>query len=374
MKILYVTTIGGTMVFFQSFIRQLIEQGHTVDIACSYPDKVGQCYLELGCKTYPLSCSRSPLDKGNLSAVKQLKKIVEENHYDIVHCHTPIAAACTRIACRKVRKQGTKVFYTAHGFHFYKGAPLKNWLIFYPIEKLCARWTDVLITINREDYALAQRKLKAKKVAYVPGVGIDVEKFANAQVDRAAKRQEIGVPEDAFLLFSVGELNENKNHQVVIRALAQLNEPNIHYAVAGKGGMHEKLETLARELGIEKQVHLLGYRTDAAELYKTADVFVHPSFREGLPVSIMEARAAGLPVICSDIRGCTDLVNDGQEGYLADPRCYNTFAKAIDKIRVSNPIQGKSKVTSFVIYSTGEINCRLHNLYEDARFTTGEKR
>lgn len=309
MKILYVTTIGGAMGFFRAFIKELIDMGHTVDIACGQADKIQQCYLEWGCKVYPLSCSRSPLDKGNLTAVKEIKKLVQTQHYDIVHCHTPIASACTRLACRKARKQGTKVFYTAHGFHFYQGAPKKNWLIFYPIEKLCARWTDALITINGQDYQRAQKKLRAKKVCYMPGVGIDAEYFANIQVDCAEKRKELGIPEDARLLLSVGELNENKNHQVVLRAMAQLNDPNVHYMIAGNGGLQERLLQMAKELGLEKQFHLLGFRRDVAELYKTADVYVHCSYREGLPVSVMEARAAGIPIICSNIRGNADLIN-----------------------------------------------------------------
>ncbi len=280
MRILYVTTVGLTMGFFKSFIRDLIAQGHTVDIACNETDfPVDPFYKNMRCTVYPLSCSRSPLKTDNLRAIREIRDLVSANRYDIVHCHTPVAAACTRIACRKARKAGTKVIYTAHGFHFYKGAPRKNWLIYYPVEKLCARLTDTLITINQEDYALAQKKLHAKRVAYVPGVGIDVAAFADATVDRTAKRTEIGVPADAFLLLSVGELNENKNHATVVRAVAAADSANVHYAIAGRGEQHQALLDLADSLGISDQIHLLGYRQDVAELYKTADVFVHPSFR-----------------------------------------------------------------------------------------------
>jgi hypothetical protein len=164
MKILYVATIGSTMNFFKQFIAELVEAGHSVDIACNEnATKVPDFYRELGCCVHSISTSRSPLNRGNLAAVKALRKLVSENCYDIVHCHTPVAAMCARLACRGARKRGTKVFYTAHGFHFYQGAPLKNWFLFYPIEKICSRWTDVLITIIREDYALAQRKMKFKE-------------------------------------------------------------------------------------------------------------------------------------------------------------------------------------------------------------------
>ena len=161
------------MRFFIQLVKELVEEGHTVDIAANTSiSNVPNEYIELGCNVFPISCTRSPLERGTVTAIKQLKQVVSVGNYDIVHCHTPIAAMCTRLACRKVRKQGTRVFYTAHGFHFYKGAPLKNWLLYYPVEKLCAYWTDVLITINQEDYVLAQGKLAAKRIEYIPGVGI----------------------------------------------------------------------------------------------------------------------------------------------------------------------------------------------------------
>jgi len=329
MRILYVTTIGTTTKFFISCIRELLDEGHTVDIASNLEDdQVPECYYRWGCKVYPISTSRSPFSSGNPRAVTQIKKIVEEGKYDIVHCHTPIAAACTRLACRSLREKGVKVIYTAHGFHFYTGAPLKNWLIFYTIEKLCARWTDVLITINKEDYRRAQEKFHARKVAYVPGVGIDVARFADTRIDRAAKRRELGVPEDAFLLCSVGELNANKNQEVIIRAMSQLECPNLHYILAGDGGKMEHLRRLAEELGLKDRVHLLGYRKDANELYKASDLFVFPSIREGLPVSVMEAMAAGLPVVSSANRGCMDLI-DAERGNLCNPHDAAAFAREI---------------------------------------------
>ncbi len=333
MKILYVTTVGITMGFFKSFIRSLLDEGHTVDIATSENDyKVPDCYREWGCTVYPITTSRSILSKGNLSAIKQIRRLVEENHYDIVHCHTPIAAMCTRLACRKVRRSGTKVFYTAHGFHFFKGAPLKNWLFFYPVEKFCARYTDTLITINQEDYNRAKKKFKAKQVAYIPGVGINVDKFANAQVDKAQKRAELGVPADAILLVSVGELNENKNHEVVIRAMAKLNHPSLHYAIAGRGDLFDYLNSVAEELGLSAQLHTLGFRTDIPELYKAADACILPSRREGLAVAALEGMAAGLPLIVSDHRGVRDYATDGVNALICPIDDVDATAEAIEKL------------------------------------------
>lgn len=321
MKILYVTTISLTMnSFFKPHIDMLVREGHHVDIACNYNDlALDPLYNELGCGFYQIDFSRSPVSKSNAKAYGQLKRVIENGNYDIVHCHTPNASVITRLVCRKFRKKsGLKVFYTAHGFHFYKGAPKLNWMVYYPIEKFCSRYTDKLITINKEDYELAKTKFKAKEVRYVPGVGIDLSRFENVQVDREAKRREMGVPDDAFLLLSVGELNENKNHQIIIRALAKLNNPKVHYAIAGVGDKKETLLALANELGVSDQLHLLGYRKDVVELYKSSEAFVFPSFREGLSVALMEAMACGLPVVCSKIRGNTDLI-DEHGGVLFDP-------------------------------------------------------
>ena len=315
MKILYVTTVSMTMGFFPEHIKMLLGEGHFVEIATNCEQPLPEIYKTLGCKSYDIRFSRSPFSKCNLIAYKQLKGLVEKEHYDIVHCHTPNAAMITRLACRNVRKQGTKVFYTAHGFHFFKGAPLKNWLMYYTVEKICAHLTDVLITINHEDFELAKKKMHAKKVCYVPGVGIDLSKIQSVECDRAEVRKSMGVPEDCILLLSIGELNVNKNHQVVVKALARLNNTNVHYAIAGLGDQKDNLLNQAKNLGVESQFHLLGYRTDALKLYKAADVFVFPSFREGLSVSMMEAVASGKAVICSKIRGNVDLVEDGVGGF-----------------------------------------------------------
>lgn len=330
MKILYVTTVGATMGFFKDLIRQLLDLGHTVDVACN--DElwaVPDCYREWGCHIYQIDCSRSPLSMSNLRAIRQMRTVVQDNKYDVVHCHTPVAAICARAACRKLRKKGkVKVVYTAHGFHFFKGAPKKNWLMFYPVEWLCAHWTDVLVTINREDYALANRRMHSSKVEYVPGVGIDIAKFASTEVDRKLKRAELGVPENAFLLLSVGELNVNKNQEIVLQAMAKLKNERIHYAVAGKGELAAYLIETAERLGLKEQFHLLGFRSDVAQLYKTADAFVHPSLREGLPVAVMEAIASHLPALCSDIRGARDLVD---KKLLFAPRSVDSVAELVNE-------------------------------------------
>ena len=333
MRILYVTTIGITMRFFKTFIRRLLDEGYEVDIATNEAEAVvPECYREWGCRVYPIETSRSPLSAGNIKAIRQLKTLVEKEHYDIVHCHTPIAAMCTRLACRKARKNGTKVLYTAHGFHFFKGAPLTNWLLFFPIEWMCSFFTDVLITINKEDYAFSKKHLHAKKNYYVPGVGLNTTAFSEVVVDKQKKREEMGVSQDATVLISVGELNENKNQEVVIRAMAKIQNKNLHYFLAGVGEKDEYLKTVAKECGVSGRVHLLGFRKDIKELLAASDIFCFPSKREGLPVSLMEAMAAGLPCIASKIRGNVDLIKNERNGFLVNPEDVDGFAKAIQKL------------------------------------------
>ena len=368
MKILYVTTIGATMGFFRDFIKKLINEGHTVDIATNQStSKVPEIYEELGCKIYNISCTRSPLNKNTVRAIGEIKKIVNENEYDIVHCHTPIAAMCTRLACIKARKKGTKVFYTAHGFHFYKGAPLKNWLMYYPIEKICSYFTDTLITINKEDYALACKKMKAKKIEYVHGVGLDTQKIFNTVVDRQKKREELGISDEAVMLLSVGELNQNKNHETVIKALAQVNDKNVHYFIAGTGGKEEYLKSLAEDLGISENVHILGFRSDVVELYKSADVFVHPSFREGLPVSLMEAMCSGLPCIVSQIRGNQDLVENSLNGFCCNPFNEREFADAIEKFVADKKMReemGKQNIEKVKLFDISNVINDMEKIYK----------
>lgn len=302
--------------FNMSNIQLLQDLDYEVHIACNFYDKsvwttkrTEAFVTELKEKKvyyHQIDFPRNPLNmKRILLSCRQLKELARKESFDLIHCHTPVAGVIARLVAHK---QKIKVIYTAHGFHFYKGAPMKNWLLYYPVEWLCSWWTDILITINREDYSRARKRLHAKKTVYVPGVGIDMDKFQEETVDVDKKRAELGLNDDDSMLLSVGELNRNKNHQIVIRAITKLNNRNIHYFIAGKGELEDELRKLAEQLGVNGQVHLLGYRTDVPELLKIADLYLLPSLREGLNVSLMEAMASGLPCICSNIRGNKDLI------------------------------------------------------------------
>ena len=322
-------------------IQLLLDNGYQVDVACNCKEgntisdeRVQSMIKRLADKGVPVIHVPIPRNitdvKGIYKSITQVKKMCDENHYNLLHCHSPIGSVVARIAARNARKSGTKVIYTAHGFHFYKGAPKKNWILFYPVEKICSRWTDVLITINKEDYAFAKKHMNAGRVEYVPGVGVDTKKFQLENFDRAAKRQELGIKEDDFFVLSVGELNQNKNQEVIVRAIAKMNNPKIHYFIAGKGEKADYLQELAKQLGVN--LHLLGYRTDIVELLNTADVYAFPSYREGLSVALMEAMAAGLPCVVSKIRGNVDLIENGVGGYLSQPSDIEGFMLAMNEL------------------------------------------
>lgn len=369
MRILYVTTIGLTMGFFRSIIGKLVNLGNVVDIACNESNyKVDSFFSELGCTIYPLSCVRTPLSFKNFTGIKELKNIVKNGNYDIVHCHTPIASVITRLACKAFKKEKNypKVIYTAHGFHFYKGVSFLNWLFFYPIEKMLSKYTDCLITINKEDYRLAMSKFKAFKVEYVPGVGVDIDKFAGYSFTDKEKKElkySLKIPENSKILLSVGELNSNKNHETVIKTLAKMfaerPELNLYYIIAGEGNRKEDLLKLIKSHELSKKVKLLGYRKDVISLYKISDLFIHPSLREGLPVAVMEALASGLPVIASKIRGNSDLIS---EKWLFKPTDENEIADKVNDFFTHNV---KYEFPEMEPFSKDKINSRIVSLYSE---------
>lgn len=300
-----------------------INRLHAEQMTCQYPVSF-----------YNAEIYRNPFRiKEVIRAYKNACAELRKGDYKIIHCNTPIGGVIGRLAGKKCGI--SKIVYTAHGFHFYKGAPKKNWLLYYSIEKWLARHTDALITINQEDYELAKTKLKLRrngKVYYVPGVGIDTTQYNPSAKIREEKRIELGIPRDAFLVISAGELNANKNNGVIISAMEKLQNKNVHYILCGAGEKQVALQTQADKAGLHDKVHFLGYRNDVKELYQAADCFVMPSFREGLSRSIMEAMASGLPCVVSKIRGNVDLIEDGKGGYLCPSTDADCFAEAINKI------------------------------------------
>ena len=295
-KVLFVATVVKTHIleFHVPFLQMFHEEGWQVDVAARNDgfDTIPFCD-----NYYDIKFERNPFSPRNAKAYRALLKVIKDGDYDIIHCHTPVAGVLTRIAAHAARAR--RVIYTAHGFHFFKGAPVKNWILYYPVEKFLSRWTDDLITIVDEDFVLARRKFHAKHTWNIPGIGINIERF-NAEKD--CKKEDSTVKH----ILSVGEMTAVKNHTDALKAVSML--PDVDYSIAGSGVLMEDLKKEAIELGIEDRVHFLGYRNDVPELLKKADLFLFPSLREGLPVSLMEAIAAKVPCVAYNIRGCRDLL------------------------------------------------------------------
>lgn len=361
MRILYVTTISKTInAFLIPHIMFLLDQGHQVDIACNMVEDIDAKLIERGCRTFNVNFQRSPLSKNNYFAFGKLKKIILDNNYNLVHTHTPVASVCVRIVCKNL--DNVKVFYTAHGFHFFKGASIINWLLYFPVEKWLSKYTDLLITINKEDYNRASRLFRMKKVEYINGVGIDIGKYKNVRIENSEKRRELGVEPNSFLILSVGEINENKNHETIIRAIARLDNINIQYAICGKGPSEIRLKSLIIKLGLEKQVILLGYRRDIPEICKVADIFAFPSQREGLGMAAIEAMASGLPLITSNVHGINDYSINGKTGFKCDPDDIEGFSKAIHSLLIDSKLRKKISIDNAIFADKFNINNALNEL------------
>lgn len=321
-------------------------------------------------KKFNVPFQRNPYKISNVKALFKLKKIINSNKYDIIHCHTPVGGVITRIVSKRARKNGSLVIYTAHGFHFYKGAPVKYWLLYYPIENWLSNLTDVMITINQEDYQRAKNSFKTKRIEYINGVGLNTGNIGSVMVDKLSKRKELGIPKDALVLLSIGELNKNKNHEAVIKAIAELNMSNLYYIICGKGILKSYLTDLVSKLGLDNQIKLLGYRNDIFEICKISDIFVFPSYREGLSAALMQSMASGLPVICSNIRGNTDLIEDGKGGYLANPNNKKDFRESIN-ILVNDSLKRKNfgdyNKTKIAQFDTEVVLDKLEKIYFDSK-------
>ena len=376
-KVLFVATVVKThiMQFHIPYLKLFQDMGWETAVASrnDYEDPA-DCVIPYCDTFYDIPFERMPWKPKNLTAYRMLKEIIDSGNFDIIHCHTPVGALIARLAALDARKKGTKVIYTAHGFHFFTGAPIQNWLLFYPPERLLAPVTDVLITINREDYARACKRLPAKRIEYVPGVGICTEKFRNLTVDRQEKRRDLGFGAEDFLILTVAEMTPNKNHITVLRSLASLKDReefrHIHYLICGRGEMWASLEQSAKELGIADHVHFLGYRSDAPELYRVCDLFAFMTFREGLSVALMEAMSSGMPIVCTKIRGNTDLIEDGVSGLF----CENTpeaLAQMLMKVYADPALRerlGKAASDRAMLFDEKTVHQQMKQIY----FSEGE--
>lgn len=367
-KVLFTATVVSHILQFHlPFLKLFKENGYEVHVATNGNEEIPYCDVK-----HIVSFERSPFKLNNLKAIKQLKKICDDEKFDIIHTHTPMGSVVTRLAALNARKKfDTRVIYTAHGLHFFKGASKKNWLIFYPVEKFLSKYTDTLILINQEDYDLCLKKFKnCKDIQFVPGVGIDEEKFnfKLSKSERKELRESVKVGENDFVMIYPAEISKRKRQIWLINTIRDLliEHNDIHLLLPGKDSLNGECQKLVKDLKLTKQIHFLGYRKDIPKLLKISDLSLSAANQEGLPVNIMEAMYVGLPIVASNCRGNRDLVKDHVNGYLIGLDDIDRYKESVEKIYNSNGTNTKfSDESQYIIkeYLLDKIMEKMKKIY-----------
>lgn len=360
-KVLFTSHTANFQKFNRPFMRMLREQGYEVHYA-----SMGEEHIEDCDKQFVVPFTRSPFTLSNIRAYRQLKEIIDHEQYDLIHTHTPVGSVVTRLAARQARQRGTRVIYTAHGFHFFTGAPLLNWLIYYPIERLMAHYTDVLITINAEDYARANRHF-ATSVVYVPGVGVDPKRFDITinENSRQAIRAKLGIKPNDFVIIYVAELSKRKNQSWLLSALKTTlqQDTSMHLLLVGADSMQGKIHKQSVRYAIQSQVHFLGYRKDIPELLQASDLYVSTSKQEGLPVNVLEAMMGRMPIVALECRGVAELL--ALVGTMP-AHDMQTFRAAVQYHKKHRSLQHQKEAIQSTLsrYTTPNIMKNMRQLYE----------
>ena len=396
-KVLFVATVDSHIRHFHiPYLKYFKDKGYEVHVATSDDENEQFEYCD---KKHKICMARNPFHKSNLDAVKQLADLMLVEKYDIVHCHTPVGSVVTRLAVRKLRKKDGKikgqtswspkkdmqVLYTAHGFHFFKGAPLKNWILYYPIERWLSKYTDKLITINKEDYARAI-DFSAKRVYLIDGVGVDAAKFNFVMSEDAKKklRKELSsinesfkINDDDIIVSCIGELNWNKNQGLIISVMKEIMSDdelphNIKVLLVGTGSFKTKFEKQVKNNDLQSNILFTGYRRDVQDLLKMTDISISCSHREGLPFNLIEAQMAGLPAVATDCRGNSEIIKENQTGYLIslkdEKKCKERFKNKLLKLVESESMRermGKNALENSKKYRLSKIQDEMIKIYED---------
>lgn len=364
-KILFVSHRANFSKFNRTFMQWFRDEGWEVSYASDGEEEIKDCDY-----SYTISFKRFPFSVYNINAYRQLKRLIKKEKFDIIHCHTPVGGVVTRLAAHGERKNGTKIIYTGHGLHFYKGAPIINWLLYYPVERFCAKYTDCLITLNEEDFKNVNKfKFPAKTIEYVPGVGVSLKQFSVKSLDEKRKlRIKFGFSHNDFILVCVAEINKNKNQKFLIKAIQKLNMEGIQVKLllVGDGTDKKQLEEYVKDKNLDKSVQFLGYVNNVNEILNLSDVLVSASHREGLPVNIIEAMASGLPVVCTDVRGQRELIENGINGYIYSIDDEVEFCNAVSKIRNGHEnleLFCENNIKKVQKYSQESVMCDMERIY-----------
>lgn len=320
-KVLFVASVAGHIKNFHTpYLKLFKDKGYTTYVAANWTLKENE-KIDFCDNFIQLPIERKPFSLKNIKAICKLKKLLKVEKFDLIHCHTPMGSVVARLSAKSSRKKGTKVVYTAHGFHFYKGAPLKNWIIYYPVEKICSRWTDCLITITNEDYKFAKKHFKnIKKIEHVNGVGMNAKRLEKGLTESEKNdiRENLKIKSDDIVFSYVAELNSNKNQMLLIHIIERLKDlyPNIKLLLIGNGPLKERYKEYIDENNLNEFIKLLGKRNDINELLSITDIYMASSKREGLPVNIMEAMYKGIPIVATDNRGHREIAMNSKNIFI----------------------------------------------------------
>ncbi|WP_207536132.1 glycosyltransferase family 4 protein [Desertivirga arenae] len=321
-------------VFHLPYFKLLESQGCVIDVAVEVR---GDGIVPHTHNTFNLPFKRTLFTTQLFSAYKQLKNIIDKGKYDIIHCHTPIPSAITRLAARGARKKGTIVMYTSHGFHFYKGGPLLSWLLFYSVEKYLSRYTDVLITINKEDYDVAEQDFRAGKTRYMRGIGIDTSRFDHTELgDKAPLKRSAGYSPDSFILLYAANFIKRKNHIFVLKALLELRNfiPTVKVLFAGSGVLLQDMKDFVAKHGLSDHVEFLGFRKDIDQLLAITDLSISASKHEGLGLALAEAMFCRIPVVATEDRGHKEMIEHNVNGFLFEQENIQQFINYVSKLYI----------------------------------------
>jgi glycosyltransferase EpsD len=369
-KILFVSNTANFQKFNLPFMRWCKMQGWQVDYASPADEPVTECD-----HFYDIEMPRNPIKIMRvIKSINLLKKYLTENQYDIIHCHTPVASVVTRIAAYKLQNQGkVRVIYTAHGFHFFKGASLLNWVLYYPIEKILSKWTDVLVLINDEDYQRAvQKKFSAKFITKIDGVGVNLHKFspiANIEM-KGLMRKDYGFSQKDFIIVYIAEFIHRKNHKFLLETIPELKKriPELKVLLVGKGSLLEKSKKISSRSKLETTVYFMGYRKDINNICNISDLYVTTSLQEGLPISVIEAMATGLPVVASNIRGQSDVIVNQRNGYVYNLNSSKEFIDHVVYLYSSKNLReqiAKNNLEDVQKYSINIAIQKMAEIYKD---------
>ena len=368
-RILYVTTISETInAFLVPHIEYLLDNNYEVECACNIGLNLDK-RLDKNLVIHDIPFSRSPLSTSNIGAYKKIKEVIKNGQYDYVHVHTPIAAFITRLATRNMN---ISIIYTAHGFHFYKGAPMLNWIVYYNLEKIAARWTDCIITMNEEDFILAKEKFKYKnnKIFKINGIGLDLNKYSNNSNDLREFKKSLGLKDEDFVITIIAELIKRKNHLQIIDTMKLLYKeyPNIKVLFVGKGVLKDNYKKYIEDNNLSESIKLLGFRNDVSEIINISNIIALFSLQEGLPRNLMEAMAIGKSIICTNIRGNNDLVKDNINGLLVPINDIQATKEAILKIYNDDKLAEKfsnNNINDIKKYDIKEVLNEMNLIYKD---------